>query len=858
MSESNQENPEERSLDDLRRQAKLILRGQRKDPNEIFGLAKELANGFQDVGYACRLAVHLAEKNLPVRDPVDFRQKWAMWTSKNPDLPDDDKHDNALAILDEIQGAPLSKTSDIETLGIAGGICKRKWMVDGQLRPLEQSLAYYERGLAQGIVADNGYTAINAAFVNDLLAQLREPKKELPCKRARELRTDIIEALLPVENQPAWEGGPLRKDIRWFHETIAEAHFGLRQFKQATERLKKAYAQEEAKAWEFETTARQFAWLARLLDPAAVTQEQFAASDAWGVLRQCYGSDAEAFAGSLFAGKLGIALSGGGFRASFFHIGVLAALAELDLLRHIEVLSCVSGGSIIGAHYALEIKRLIEGATGRIDQKAYITAVENVAKTFLEGVQQNIRTRVAFNVMDNIRMLFQPGFSRTVRLGDLYQKYLYSRLKGGGQSVKLRDLIIEPGFGVKGSPKHINWRRIDKIPIVILNATSVNTGHNWQFTASWMGEPPSQISTKIDGNYRLRRMYLATEAPEGFRDYPLCQAVAASSCVPGLFTPLEMKDLYDDVTVRLVDGGVYDNQGIGGLLDQNCSVMIISDASGQLETDDEPTDAPLGVLSRSNAITMGSVRSQQYEELLARRNSGRLKGLSFFHLKQELDTRDIDWHRCDNPKQLSNQQLRDADRKLTSYGVMKSTQEKIAAIRTDLDSFSDTEAHALMTSGYAMAKTYVTKEIQGFHTNEMTHDWAFLDIKDRLQTPGPEADRTNKLLDVGKHQAFKVWRLSPFLTGVAAVLGFALFALTIWGTFVWQGELKIPASTIFGFLLSAILGFLGIGWILKVINIKKSIQQILVSVGLCLFGAVLARIHVNLFDMLFLKKGKIR
>ena len=47
--------------------------------------------------------------------------------------------------------------------------------------------------------------------------------------------------------------------------------------------------------------------------------------------------------------KLGLALSGGGFRASLFHIGVLARMAELDLLRHVGVLSTVSGGSIIGA-----------------------------------------------------------------------------------------------------------------------------------------------------------------------------------------------------------------------------------------------------------------------------------------------------------------------------------------------------------------------------------------------------------------------------------------------------------------------------------------------------------------------------
>ena len=55
-------------------------------------------------------------------------------------------------------------------------------------------------------------------------------------------------------------------------------------------------------------------------------------------------------------GKVGLALSGGGFRASFYHLGVLAQLAELDVLRHVEVLSCVSGGSIVGACYWLALR----------------------------------------------------------------------------------------------------------------------------------------------------------------------------------------------------------------------------------------------------------------------------------------------------------------------------------------------------------------------------------------------------------------------------------------------------------------------------------------------------------------------
>jgi predicted acylesterase/phospholipase RssA len=63
--------------------------------------------------------------------------------------------------------------------------------------------------------------------------------------------------------------------------------------------------------------------------------------------------------------KLGLALSGGGHRAAFFHIGVLAKLAELGLLRRIEVISTVSGGSIVGALYYLHVKNLLEDKTAQ-------------------------------------------------------------------------------------------------------------------------------------------------------------------------------------------------------------------------------------------------------------------------------------------------------------------------------------------------------------------------------------------------------------------------------------------------------------------------------------------------------------
>jgi NTE family protein len=48
---------------------------------------------------------------------------------------------------------------------------------------------------------------------------------------------------------------------------------------------------------------------------------------------------------------LGLALSGGGFRATAFHLGVLKRLRELGLLAQVDALSTVSGGSIAGAYW---------------------------------------------------------------------------------------------------------------------------------------------------------------------------------------------------------------------------------------------------------------------------------------------------------------------------------------------------------------------------------------------------------------------------------------------------------------------------------------------------------------------------
>jgi predicted acylesterase/phospholipase RssA len=159
--------------------------------------------------------------------------------------------------------------------------------------------------------------------------------------------------------------------------------------------------------------------------------------------------------------------------------------------------------------------------------------------------------------------------------------------------------------------------------------------------------------------------------------------VAASSCVPGLFEPLVMKGLYPGKAVRLVDGGVFDNQGVASLLEQDCSVMLVSDASGQMTAVDEPSAGMIGVPLRSFNVSMARVRQAEYHELDARRRSSALRGLMFLHLKKDLDVDPVDWVDCQDPSDAS-EESRPRDRRgvLTRFGIRKDVQALLAAIRS--------------------------------------------------------------------------------------------------------------------------------------------------------------------------------
>lgn len=766
---------------------------------------------------------------------------------KDEDLIAPQKYEKAIKVLET--DCALENSKDDETIGIAGAIYKRLWDYTGQRTHLEKSLRWYARGYEVGPDAE-GWCGVNTAFVSDLLGvqESRTGGEDAAARRKERfetsdaIRKDVLTRLNAAVPRPG--------KFWYFHASRAEAAFGMADFTAAAAALADANAAVAGlprESAQHETTARQLAAIARLRFHG--TPNYAIASD---VIQSAFGINDDAV-DALFGGKIGLAFSGGGFRASLFHIGVLAKLAEFDLLRDVEVISCVSGGSVIGAFYYLELKNLLE--SGRTTHGDYLQLVRDVETKFLEGVQKNVRTRIALSPQGGWKMAVKSGYSRSDVIAELYQNHFYDHTAAKGQQPArfMSDLTVQPAAfnGQKFNPKYDNWRLSAKVPMLVLNATTMNTGHNWQFTATWMGESPQAISDTIDAIPRYRRMYYS-EAPDAHKEIPIGRAVGASACVPGLFEPIALRNLYPERTARLVDGGVHDNQGLSSLLEQNCRVILISDASGQFQEQKTPGGSVGESLGNSNSVLQARVREAQFDQLSALRRAGAIQGAMFIHLTKDLDAEPVSW--VGGPALPANK----ADDK-TSYGIDRGIQRKLAAVRTDLDSFSDAEAYALMTSGYRMTEHAFLEEkcLPSLQTVGARQQWKFLAAEEAL-TGADEKNRQrmDTLLSVSNELAGKVWRQMPSLQmagGGVAVTGIIGAAFFLWR----KRRMALPTLGVVS-LVAIVLAAANVilAKLDKHRRYHKRLDEIGLGLAITFLGWFAAGLHLLIFDRLFLEHGK--
>ncbi len=82
--------------------------------------------------------------------------------------------------------------------------------------------------------------------------------------------------------------------------------------------------------------------------------------------------------------KIGLALSGGGFRASLFHLGLFRFLRAAGILSQVTHITSVSGGSIFAAHLVLNWERY----------NGSVRDFETAAAEILSVVRLDIRNRI--------------------------------------------------------------------------------------------------------------------------------------------------------------------------------------------------------------------------------------------------------------------------------------------------------------------------------------------------------------------------------------------------------------------------------------------------------------------------------
>ena len=214
----------------------------------------------------------------------------------------------------------------------------------------------------------------------------------------------------------------------------------------------------------------------------------------------------------------GLALSGGGYRASLFHLGVTRRLHELGALQNITRLSSVSGGSILAGFLA---HRMLDRGATRLEFDDWEA---EVSAPFRRVVRKDLRTglfvrHIAWNWI-------WPG-PRATGLERAFRKRLGAR--------RLVELPSDD----------------DGIEFIFL-ATNIEKGTSFRFTADKIGTRKTPESMTIS------------------------EAVAASACFPPIFGPIKVRK--DGETLAyLTDGGVYDNTGMEPIWNTQ-KVVLVSDA----------------------------------------------------------------------------------------------------------------------------------------------------------------------------------------------------------------------------------------------------------------------------------------
>jgi predicted acylesterase/phospholipase RssA len=337
--------------------------------------------------------------------------------------------------------------------------------------------------------------------------------------------------------------------------------------------------------------------------------------------------------------SIALCLSGGGLRATLFHLGLIRALRAYHLhgqmaLKSVKEVFAVSGGSILAAHMLQNFERY----TG--SDKDF----ESVTKEILALAEFDIRNRVIRRW--GLTFLFK---SRAYWLQNQYERFFGKATLGECYKDKNRHL-----------------------PTFHFLTTNFNTGELCSFsrkdfeTTRRMGGNSSTDSTSADS-------------------VPLAFAVAASSSFPPMFPPVRLTPQRLGFPanpefaspIDLSDGGVYDNFGIEKFRiaargEAAPDVLIVSHAGGSFDA--APGKRYRWMMARNiraSDIMMRRVGDASLEAAQAVAGSG----YALVRIGATVDDGTLD----------------------------ETTQQLLRLVRTDLDRFAPNIAQRLIDHGYRIA-----------------------------------------------------------------------------------------------------------------------------------------------------------
>jgi hypothetical protein len=132
-----------------------------------------------------------------------------------------------------------------------------------------------------------------------------------------------------------------------------------------------------------------------------------------------------------------------------------------------------------------------------------------------------------------------------------------------------------------------------------------------------------------------------------------------------------------------------------------------------------------------------------------------------------------------------------------------------------------------------------------------------LKIEELMKQPAQDNPLAHQL-KVSDRLFWKVWLLSPrvrLLGGIAGLLLVYLLIRLIWR--LWpETAVSFSWGELITFAVALALGVFIFEKLSGVLNYRKTLDQILIGVGL-MFGSLLAKLHLYVFDKIFLRQGSI-